>query len=63
MSRQFYSNPQLSRISSNLSRALLGSASDDAAIARSRLTNAQAALAQATRIFAVLENSLVLLKL
>ena len=43
MSRQFYSNPQLSRISSNLSRALLGSASDDAAIARSRLTNAQAA--------------------
>ena len=42
MSRHFYSNPQLSRISSNLSRALLGSASDDASIARGRYNDALA---------------------
>ena len=43
MSQRTYYDPRLAKISSDLTRALLGSASDDAAIARARLTNAQAA--------------------
>jgi len=42
MSQRTYYDPQLARITSNLSKALLGSASDDASIARGRYNDALA---------------------